>query len=145
MKQTFSSTGSCLCGAIKYTATAAKIHVGACHCKMCRQWAGGPYMAVECGDAVEFEHTEDLAVYSSSAWAERGFCRRCGSHLFYRFKSTNNHMMAAGSFDDESAFILDHQVFIDNKPDYYSFAERTQDMTEAELLAMYKPSEPPTA
>ena len=22
----------------------------------------------------------------SSAWAERGFCKNCGSHLFYRLK-----------------------------------------------------------
>lgn len=135
MSKTIKATGGCLCGAVKYTATAAKVHMGACHCKMCRRWAGGPYMAVECGTDVEFENTDNLAVYPSSEWAERGFCKQCGSHLFYRFKSTNNHMMAAGSFDDESAFVLDHQVFIDNKPHYYSFAEKTHDMTEVELMS----------
>ena len=108
MSETIQASGSCLCGATKFTASAAKVHIGACHCKMCRQWAGGPYMAVECGTDVEFESEDSLAVYQSSKWAERGFCKQCGSHLFYRFKSNNNHMMAAGTFDDESAFVLDH-------------------------------------
>ena len=48
-------------------------------------------------------------------------------------------MMAAGLFDDDPDFTLDHQVFIDKKPDFYSFANKTNDMTEAELFAEYAP------
>ena len=142
MTKTIKASGGCLCGATRFTAHTTQVHMGACHCKMCRQWASGPYLAVECGSDVVFENTDKLAVYESSAWAERGFCKQCGSHLFYRFKDTNNHMMAAGTFDDESAFILDHQVFIDNKPHYYSFAEKTHNMTEAESMAEYASTPP---
>ena len=39
-------------------------------------------------------------------------------------------------------FVFDHQVFIDEKPDYYSFANETKDMTGQELFAMFaNPSE----
>jgi hypothetical protein len=50
---------------------------------------------------------------------------------------TQQHMMAAGLFDEEPNFTLDNQVFIDKKPTYYSFAEKTTDITEAEVLAEY--------
>jgi len=49
--------------------------------------------------------------------------------------------MPAGLFDDQDGFVFDHQVFIDNKPDYYSFANETDDMTEAEVVAKYAPPE----
>ncbi|NIT13149.1 MAG: GFA family protein, partial [Candidatus Dadabacteria bacterium] len=51
---------------------------------MCRKWCGGPLMAVNCGTDVTFEGEDNITVYDSSSWAERGFCSGCGSHLFYR-------------------------------------------------------------
>lgn len=140
MNDTVNGSGSCLCGAVEFTASDVKTHIGACHCGMCRKWGGGPLLAVDCGADVNFSDTDNIAVYASSEWAERGFCKQCGSHLFYRFKGNGTHMMAAGLFDDDSVFVLDHQVFVDNKPEYYSFAEKTHDMTEAEILAEFAPS-----
>jgi len=40
-------------------------------------------------------------------------------------------MMAAGLFDGEPDLTLSHQVFIDKKPDFYSFSQETTDETEA--------------
>jgi len=51
-------------------------------------------MAVPCADTVSFAGEENVAVYKSSDWAERGFCKQCGTHLFYRFHG-NQHMMLA--------------------------------------------------
>jgi len=133
--------GSCLCGAVRFIGNTMKTSIGACHCEMCRKWASGPYMAVDCGSDVEFEGEENIGVYDSSEWADRGFCKQCGSSLFWRMKQTQQHMMAAGLFDDEPNFKLDHQVFIDKKPGFYSFSEETTDMTEAELFAKYAPPE----
>ncbi len=94
-------------------------------------------MAIDCGADVVFQSEENITVYDSSAWAERGFCSRCGSHLFYRLKQNGQHIMPAGLFDDQDGFVFDHQVFIDNKPGFYSFANKTDDMTEAEVVAKY--------
>lgn len=133
--------GSCLCGAVKIIANNVDKHVGACHCGMCRKWNGGPFMEVDCGSQVTFEGEENIIVYNSSAWAERGFCKQCGSHLFYRLKHNQQHMIPPGLFDNDEDFVFDHQVFIDRKPSYYSFSNETEDMTEAEVFAMYAPPE----
>jgi len=130
-------TGSCLCGAIKFTATFASNGIGACHCGMCRKWSGGPWLGIDCGTSVSFTGEDKLSVYNSSDWAERGFCSECGSSLFYRVKKTGQHFMAAGLFDNTDELILDHQIFIDRKPAYFDFANETENLTEAEVLALY--------
>lgn len=131
--------GSCLCGAVSFKAHNIKLNVGACHCNMCRKWGGGPFMAVDCGADVDFENVETIAVYNSSDWAERGFCSTCGTHLFYRLKESGQHIMPAGLLDIEGDCEFDHQVFIEEKPGYYTFANETRDMTGAELFAQFAP------
>ena len=94
-------------------------------------------MAVECGDDVSFEGEANISVFDSSKWADRGFCSKCGSHLFYRLKEPVEYIMPVGLFKDQSAFVFKGQVFIDRKPAFYSFANETSDMTEAEIFAKY--------
>ena len=137
MTGAITQSGSCLCGAVRFNATSSSNKVGACHCGTCRKWGGGPYMEINCGSEVSFEGEQNISVYSSSDWAERGFCKQCGSHLFYRLKENQQHMIAAGLFDDQGGFVFDNQVFIDKKPSFYSFSNKTNDMTEAELFALF--------
>jgi len=132
-------TGSCLCKAVSITAKKVNPQVGACHCNMCRKWGGGPLMAVDCGTDVEFEGKDNISVFNSSAWAERGFCKQCGSHLFYRIKETQQVMIPAGLLDDDEPFVFDHQVFIDEKPSFYGFENETKNMTGEEVFAVYAP------
>ena len=131
--------GRCLCGKVKFTATNMNNSVGVCHCTMCRRWSGGPLMAVNCGTDVVFEGEDAIKVYSSSDWAERGFCAHCGSNLFYRLKGSGELIMAAGLFENDDAFVFDNQVFIDEKPKYYCFSNETSNMTAAEVFAKYAP------
>lgn len=134
---TQNATGECLCGAVQILATQASTSVGACHCGTCRKWSGGPFMAVECGTEVGFTGHEFIARYASSEWAERGFCKQCGSALFYKLKESGQYMLPAGILDNECDLNFDHQVFIEEKPKYYNFSNKTKDMTGAELFAMY--------
>lgn len=130
-------TASCLCGAIRIMARTPGKHLGACHCNMCRTWGGGPLLAIDCGTEVSIDGAEHVTVYDSSAWAERGFCNRCGSHLFYRLKGNQHYAIPPGLFDEDPEATFDHQVFIDEKPAYYAFANKTSDMTGAEVFAKY--------
>ncbi|MCG8432413.1 MAG: GFA family protein [Gammaproteobacteria bacterium] len=139
MSEKTEAKGSCLCGAVNFTAKQRNASVGACHCNMCRKWGGGPLMAIDCGTEVVFDDDSAVAVFVSSDWADRGFCNKCGSHLFYRLKGANQYFMPAGLFEDANKLIFDHQVFIDEKPAYYQFANKTEDMTGAELFAKYAP------
>jgi hypothetical protein len=94
-------------------------------------------MMVDCGSDVSFQDAENVAVFNSSAWAERGFCKQCGSHLFYRLKEQNQYFMPVGIFDGVEQFVFDHQIFIEEKPEYYCFANETHNMTGAEVIAMF--------
>ena len=80
---------------------------------------------------------EHISIYDSSAWAERGFCKNCGSHLFYRIKENQEYIIPIGLFDDAQNLTFQRQVFIDEKPDYYSFYNNTLNMTGAEIFALY--------
>ena len=83
--------GHCLCGAVKFTVKPVSKHVDACHCSMCRRWSSGPFMGLDCGSSFEIENGSDLGIYDSSDWAERVFCRKCGSSLFYRLKNGEHY------------------------------------------------------
>jgi hypothetical protein len=77
----------------------------------------------------------------SSDWAERGFCNKCGSNLFYHIIDSNEFQISAGLFDDQSGLRLLLQVFVDRKPRFYTLADKTETMTEAEVFAVYGSSE----
>ncbi len=137
MSEKMDVSGKCLCGAVSFSAKIAEPHVGACHCAMCRRWGSGPFMEVDCGTDVTYEGAGNISTFSSSDWAERGFCSTCGSNLFYRLKESGQTMMAVGLLDDDGGLDLKGQVFIDEKPPYYSFAEKTEELTGAEVFAMF--------
>lgn len=128
-------TGRCLCGAVRMTARHVQDRVGACHCGMCQKWGGGPLLTIECD--VRFDGGDDIAVYDSSEWAERGFCRKCGSHLFYHLKASARFEVPVGLLERADGLVFDEQIFIEEKPAFYSFAEDTKTLTGAEAFARY--------
>jgi hypothetical protein len=135
------ANGRCLCGAVSFTVHKMNYSVDSCHCGMCRRWGGGPLMFVDCRTDVTFEGEENITVYDSSAWAERAFCRVCGSHLFYRLKKNNAHQMLVGQFDEQGDFHFDLQVYVESKPAFYDFANETRKLTEAEVLEEFAPDQ----
>ena len=132
----------CMCGAVKFKAELKNTEVGACHCSMCRQWSGGVFLAVGYEGALDFEDEKALGVYRSSDWGERGFCKICGSSLFWRTQDGTTHSaVSAQAVTDLDAPKFNSEIFIDQKPSYYSFAEPTNKMTGAEVFAIFAPKE----
>ncbi|TWJ09016.1 GFA family protein [Altererythrobacter ishigakiensis] len=131
-------TGHCLCGAVTVTATPAKPHLEACHCEMCRRWCGSAYLAVQSDTAPQFTGEEHITRFKSSNWAERGFCSKCGSNLFYCFTPTGSYSFLAGLFDDLGDRVLAEEIFVDEQPDYYAFVQETTRKTGPELIAEAK-------
>ena len=129
-----SASGQCLCGAVTYTAEAIDTEVHSCHCSMCRRWSGGPGFSASVGK-VEFTGEENIARFGSSAWAERGFCKTCGTNLFYRLKETDHYIMCMGTFDDQAQFKLAGEIYIDEKPASYEFAGDHPRLTGEEFMA----------
>ena len=141
-QNTVSASGRCVCGACVFVADLpvqkdGRVKADVCHCGMCRRWAGAPLMAVEPASAPRFEGSAPVSVYASSDWAERGFCKTCGTGLFWRMRDGSHLSMPAGLFDDQSVFDLKVEIFIDHKPAFYDFAGERPRMTEAEVVAAF--------
>ncbi len=138
-KPTRELSGRCLCGAVTFKANIASNEVGICHCSMCRQWSGGVMMAVEYKGELKLDSTDALGIYESSDWGERGFCKTCGTSLFWRMKGGGHGVVSPHALEDMKGQTLTHEIFIDSKPDFYNFAEPTKKMTGAEIMAMFAP------
>lgn len=132
-------SGRCLCGAVSFTAKAPDHDVDACHCSMCRRWTSGPLLALTVDGAPSFEGGDNIQVYKSSEWGERAFCKLCGSTLYWLLSGTDQYEISAGTLDDQSRLALASEIFIDEKPAYYSFANDTKKLTGAEAMASLKP------
>ena len=134
--------GGCICGDVRYRIASEPTETGACHCGMCRKFSGGVYLAVKV-DPGDFEviKAEGLTLYQSSDWAERAHCKRCGSSLFYRVTIPGPMQgechVALGTLDDANGIPLTGEIYIDRKPDGYSFAQDTHKMTEEQVVAMF--------
>src|SRR6266536_3267667 len=80
-------TGGCQCGAVRYALYTPPDRAGICHCRMCQKAVGGP-----------------PATFRSSSAAERGFCARCGTPLYFAYvKRPGSISMTIGSLDTPGA------------------------------------------
>ncbi|MEE9374821.1 MAG: GFA family protein [Rhizobiaceae bacterium] len=133
-------TGKCLCGAVIVKATPKREVIDACHCSMCRKWSAGPYLAMGCGDDVEITGGSFIGVYQSSEWAERVFCKTCGTSIAWRLQGESEYHVSTQIFEETHSYPFDMQVYIDEKPKNYNFAEKTKTMTGAQIQAMFAPT-----
>ena len=59
--------------------------------------------------------------------------------LFYRLVGKDFSAVSAEAIDDKSGLTFTSQIFIDDKPAYYDFANKTHNMTGAEVFAAFAP------
>jgi hypothetical protein len=129
--------GHCLCNAVHVSFTPPEAVFDACHCGMCRRWGGGPALTVHAGADLKIAGEDHVTVYASSDWATRAFCKTCGTHLYYKLNGRDFYTFALGLFDDAQSLRFKVQIFVDHKPTQYNFAEMTEMMTEAQVLAKH--------
>ena len=117
-------TGSCLCGAVTYQVTGPMRPVWACHCNQCRKQTGNFVTATSAPrDKVEVTGAESIEWYAASEIARRGFCRVCGSLIFWDPVGDQEISICAGSLDGETGLMLDAHIFCADKGDYYEIAD----------------------
>ncbi len=85
--------------------------------------------------SIEISGEDQLSVFKSSDWAERCFCKQCGTHLFFRMPESGMTIVWAGAFDDQSALKLTGEIYIDEKPASYDLAGDHPRQTGEEFLA----------
>ncbi|MGR3662798.1 MAG: GFA family protein [Paracoccaceae bacterium] len=138
-------TGQCMCGAVKFSLRDVQTDIGGCHCKMCQRWAGSALLAITVPDeTIEISGTEHIATFQSSDWAERAWCSKCGSGLWYRVTAGGVHggtrHMPVGLLDDTSGMKLTREIFVDVRNEAFSYAGDLKQKTGAEVMAEFAPS-----
>lgn len=113
--------GSCLCGDVTYRVTGPMRPVVACHCTQCRK-TSGHYVAATSAPREAVEIAGEVTWYRSSETAQRGFCGRCGSSLFWDGPGTHLSIHA-GTLDGETGLQLVGHIFCASKGDYYPISD----------------------
>ncbi len=83
---TFSVSGGCLCGSVRYTVTNPANCVIHCHCSRCRKGHGGLVTTcaiVSRGTLVIEQGIDNLTTFAHPPEVKREFCRTCGCSLRY--------------------------------------------------------------
>ncbi len=113
--------GHCLCGAITFETSAMPQGVSMCHCSQCRRQSGGIWSsAFVAQDALII--TGDVRWFAASDTAQRGFCPRCGSFLFWQGTGEDTISFALGAVDNPTGMTLEKHIFVADKGDYYDIA-----------------------
>ena len=125
--------GGCACGAVRYRASGELRPVVACHCSQCRKAFTnyGAFTAVARGGlAVDDEAA--LAWYESSPGVRRGFCRRCGSALFWDRAAAGHVSIAAGTLDQPSGLRQVRHIYVADKADFYELGDGLEQLPQGQ-------------
>jgi hypothetical protein len=64
-----------------------------------------------------------LKWFRSSDWAQRGFCKVCGSSLFWRKDGEDATSIASGTLDGETGLKTSKHICVADKGDYYDITD----------------------
>ena len=127
-------SGGCLCGAVRYDVTGPLRDVILCHCGQCRRQHGsfGAYSEAALAD-VDIRDGGGLAWFESSARARRGFCRHCGSGLFWQRPGGATTSIAAGSLDQPTGLAVVRHIYVADKADFYEIGDRLPQLPGSQI------------
>ncbi|MGY8872959.1 MAG: GFA family protein [Pseudomonadales bacterium] len=136
------TTGGCLCGAVRYEITGPLRDVVNCHCSMCQKLHGnfGSHTKARKAD-IRITHNDGLAWYKTSGIAQRGFCQKCGSSLFWEPFNVDSTGILAGSLDGPVGLKTMGHIFVSEKPDFYEITDdnpQFQESSDGQLKNDYK-------
>lgn len=98
-------SGGCQCGAVRYHTAEMLDNAHICHCRMCQKAMGNIFAALVAAprDALVWTRGEP-ARFRSSDHVDRGFCRDCGTPLFYDDVTGDRVNLTMGSLDNPGLF-----------------------------------------
>ena len=111
--------GACLCGKIRYAASAEPVFMAVCHCKDCQRATGSAFEAVIGIPATSLTVHGTPRVFTvkgqSGQDVHRSFCPDCGSTMMLRLDARPGVvLLTTGVLDDPSGFKPTAQIFCDS-------------------------------
>jgi hypothetical protein len=117
-------SGSCLCGAIRFEVNCETPQPDVCHCIKCRKHSGHCFASTDIPKSqINIRGDSDLSWYFSSEKIRRGFCRICGSSLFWEPLHRDWIAVAMGAFDGPTNTSLKMNIFVAEKGYYYEITD----------------------
>jgi hypothetical protein len=109
-------SGGCQCGAVRFRAAALSDNPHVCHCRMCQK-ASGNLFGARVGVLVrDLSWTRgEPARFHSSAGHARGFCRDCGTPLFFHTEGGERISLSIGAFDRPAEIPLAFELGIESR------------------------------
>ena len=116
--------GGCLCGAVRYQVKGRLRDVVNCHCSMCQRLHGnfGPHSKARKVN-IAVTRSDGLAWYKTSDIARRGFCRECGSGVFWEPYNLDATGLIAGTLDNSTELKTIGHIFVGEKLDFYEITD----------------------
>ncbi|MEM7429712.1 MAG: GFA family protein [Pseudomonadota bacterium] len=115
--------GGCMCGAVRYRVAGELDDPHLCHCGMCQRQSGHCVAGAAAARAdLEITGNESVTWFQSSSFARRGFCKVCGSKLFWD-DGSEWVGLNMGSLDQPTGLTLERHIFVEDKPDYYEITD----------------------
>ena len=124
IKQNRSLSASCLCNGISMTIKGQFRPVINCHYIQCTKTHGNyaAYTSV-LEQNIIFKSKKTLKWFQSSAKAKRGFCKKCGSSIFFKRLGSKAVSISAGLFRNPSKLKTISHIYVKNKRDYYKILD----------------------
>ena len=117
-------SGSCLCGTITFEVNCKIPQPDVCHCTKCRKNSGHCFASTDIPKSlINIRGDSYISWYFSSEKIRRGFCRICGSSLFWEPIHRDWIAVAMGAFDGPTNTSLKMNIFIAEKGDYYEITD----------------------
>jgi hypothetical protein len=117
-------SGRCQCGAVTFRIHGNIRDVVNCHCSLCRRVHGhAPGYSAARKAEMTVAGEDNIAWYRSSDQAQRGFCRTCGSSLFWKPDGRETISVAAGALDPPTGLRTVRHIFVADKGDCYEIAD----------------------
>ena len=117
-----------MCGDVRFSFEGAPKFVAECVCESCRRAHGATvvgWVGVEADHFKLFEGESQLSWYQSSEESERGYCRRCGTRLFFRSSKWPGEMhMALACIDQPHDLVSTVIAFKEEMPEWTSMTAK---------------------
>jgi len=128
------AAGGCLCGAVKYEIHGKLYNVINCHCSKCRR-VHGHFSAYASSRREDLKLVEQRglkwyrSVTDETPDVYRGFCKECGSSLFWDARGDAYMYISAGALDQPTGLKTIAHIWMSQAGDYY---ELTDDIEQYE-------------
>src|SRR4051794_9746354 len=108
--------GGCLCGQVRWRASAAPTNVRVCHCRLCQRWSGAPFFARAIFLEGDIQRRGETTRWPSSTRVDRLSCAGCGTPIFAEAKDPPARLaVSLATCDDRDALSPEVHIWVSEK------------------------------